>query len=56
MNAAGLCERCQHSRVLRSARGSEFWRCGLHERDPRFAKYPRLPVLECDGFAATAQA
>jgi hypothetical protein len=22
----------------------------LAETDPRFVKYPRLPVLECDGF------
>jgi hypothetical protein len=33
-----------------SARGSTFWRCALSERDPRFAKYPRLPVVTCEGF------
>jgi len=25
--------------------------CLLHERDPRFTKYPRLPVLSCPGYA-----
>jgi hypothetical protein len=24
----------------------------MHERDPTFAKYPRLPVLSCAGFEA----
>jgi hypothetical protein len=24
--------------------------CLLHERDPRFAKYPRLPVVHCPGY------
>jgi len=47
---AGLCATCAHARPVTSARGSTFWRCGLHERDPRFAKYPRLPVLRCEGF------
>jgi hypothetical protein len=29
---------------------SVFWMCALAARDPRFDKYPRLPVLECAGF------
>jgi hypothetical protein len=36
---------------VRSARGSSFWLCGLHERDPRFPKYPPLPVHICTGHA-----
>jgi hypothetical protein len=47
-----LCERCEHARLVTSARGSEFWRCDLSERDPRFPKYPRLPVIRCVGFEA----
>jgi hypothetical protein len=46
-----LCESCEHARRLRSARGSSFWLCGLHERDPRFPKYPPLPVQSCAGHA-----
>jgi hypothetical protein len=27
-----------------------FWLCARSADDPRFAKYPRLPVLRCPGF------
>jgi hypothetical protein len=47
--AAGLCARCVHARRVQSDRGSVFIRCALSERDPRFPKYPRLPVLRCAG-------
>ena len=50
----GLCEQCVHVRRVESARGSVFLRCALHDEDPRFAKYPRLPVLQCPGFARSA--
>ena len=46
---AGLCDRCVHADVVRSKR-SRFLRCRLADTDPRFPKYPRLPVLACDGF------
>jgi hypothetical protein len=52
----GLCRSCAHARAVRSARGSTFWLCGLSERDSRFAKYPRLPVLGCAGYAEDATA
>jgi hypothetical protein len=39
-----------HSRVVESARGSRFYFCRLSETDARFAKYPPLPVLRCDGY------
>jgi hypothetical protein len=47
----GLCVSCRHARRVTSARGSTFWRCALSERDPRFPKYPPLPVLACAGHA-----
>jgi hypothetical protein len=47
--ATGLCERCAESEVVASKR-SRFLRCRLADRDARFAKYPRLPVLACEGF------
>ncbi len=47
----GLCLECVHCRRIESAKGSTFRRCQLHESDARFAKYPRLPVLRCDGYA-----
>jgi hypothetical protein len=46
----GLCASCRHARIVHSARGSHFYLCRLAETDPRFAKYPRLPVLRCAGY------
>ena len=50
----GLCARCVHAGVVASDRGSTFLRCGLADSDPRFPKYPRLPVLACDGWKPEA--
>jgi len=41
---------CAHSRRVDSARGSTFILCELSRTDPRFHKYPRLPVLTCVGY------
>lgn len=49
-NHAGLCTECLHARRIESDRRSVFYLCELSENDPRFPKYPRLPVLLCDGF------
>ena len=49
--AVGLCAACAHGRTVVSGRGSTFWLCQLSASDPRFTKYPRLPVLRCAGFA-----
>ncbi|MGH7598788.1 MAG: hypothetical protein ACREOI_20740 [bacterium] len=46
----GLCQTCCNVRVVNSGRGSTFYLCRLAEREPRFPKYPRLPVLACDGY------
>ena len=48
--SVGLCADCSRGRRLVSAKGSEFWLCGRSEVDPRFPKYPRLPVLQCPGY------
>ena len=47
----GLCATCEHMRRVESDRGSVFYRCALADTDPRFAKYPRLPVIVCDGYS-----
>lgn len=47
---AGLCDTCVHVRVIRSDRGSLFYLCTLSATDPRFPKYPRLPVISCPGY------
>ena len=46
---AGLCATCEHLRVVASKR-SVFVRCGLADTDPRFPKYPPLPVVVCAGY------
>ncbi len=45
----GLCGDCRHSRVIVNRRGSRFRLCERSRTDPRFPRYPRLPVLRCDG-------
>jgi hypothetical protein len=52
-DAVGLCGECRHARRVASAKGSVFWLCARSAADPRFAKYPRLPVLYCAGFETT---
>jgi hypothetical protein len=52
---AGLCAACRHARRVESARGGRFWLCGRSADDPRFVKYPRLPVLRCAGFEPTGE-
>lgn len=41
-------------RVVRSDKGSVFYRCALSDVDARFPKYPRIPVLECEGWREKA--
>lgn len=50
----GLCVACAHARTIVSAKSSEFWLCELAKSDPRFKKYPPLPVLRCAGFTQKA--
>lgn len=52
MTDLGLCGRCRHARTVRSRRGSRFWLCARSRSDPRFPRYPTLPVLSCAGFQA----
>jgi hypothetical protein len=46
----GLCLTCQFSRVIVSERGSRFYFCDRSKIDPRFPRYPPLPVLACVGY------
>jgi hypothetical protein len=48
----GLCGDCAYARRIESDRGSLFLLCQRSLTDSGFAKYPRLPVLSCRGFAA----
>jgi hypothetical protein len=52
---AGLCDRCVHVQIVTSAKGSRFYLCRLSFTDPRFPRYPPLPVLTCSGFSPQEQ-
>jgi hypothetical protein len=52
----GLCASCRHARTIVSAKGSEFWLCERAAKDPRYRKYPPLPVLRCPGHEPAAAA
>jgi hypothetical protein len=52
--AAGLCETCRNARVLTASNGGRFYLCALWTVDAAFPKYPRIPVLECKGYAANS--
>ncbi|HEY9293009.1 MAG TPA: hypothetical protein VIP98_17160 [Microlunatus sp.] len=47
---AGLCAECRFTLLNRTRRGTTYLRCGLAAEDDRFPRYPRLPVVRCEGF------
>ncbi len=48
---AGLCATCARATRTKHPRGGrDYVRCQLAETDPRFERYPRLPVLTCGGY------
>ena len=56
MTGAGLCDRCRHQQIVRNTRGSVFSLCRRWRSEPdRFPRYPRLPVVRCDGFQAATE-
>jgi hypothetical protein len=46
----GLCGECRHARALTSSGGATYYQCLRAEADPRYSKWPRLPILQCPGF------
>jgi hypothetical protein len=46
---AGLCDTCEHQVEVRNTRGSVFSLCARSRTDPAYPRYPRLPVIACDG-------
>ena len=52
---AGLCDSCEHQKIVRSGRGSVFSMCLRHRAEPeRYPKYPCLPVRECAGYSTVS--
>ena len=47
---AGLCDSCRHQRLVRNTRGSVFSLCDRSRTDPDYPRYPRLPVVSCEGY------
>ncbi len=45
----GLCLDCRHVRLVGSRTGQSYHRCGRSDDDGRYPRFPRLPVLRCDG-------
>jgi hypothetical protein len=52
---AGLCATCAHVQRVGSSRGSVFYLCRLSFTDPRFPRYPSLPVMACAGYTRTGE-
>jgi hypothetical protein len=48
----GLCGDCRRARILTSSGGAAYYQCLKAETDPRYEKWPRLPVLSCAGHEA----
>lgn len=46
----GLCVRCAHVRLVEGRGASVFYLCERSFEDPRFPRYPAIPVLACSGF------
>jgi len=50
----GQCVRCRFAQQQISAGGNQFWRCSRSDDGPEYPRYPRLPVVDCPGFAVAA--
>ena len=50
----GLCGGCRFQRAVPNTRGSLFSLCERSREEPSFARYPKLPVAICTGFAPRA--
>ena len=46
----GLCFGCRYARAITARANNCYWRCERSAVDTRFPKYPRLPLLACDGY------
>jgi len=53
LDSVGLCLTCRWVRASTNRRDSTFYRCGRAEADPRFTRYPPLPVRSCPGYEVT---
>ena len=47
---AGLCDACEHQKVIHNTRGSTFSMCLRSKTQPEYPKYPPVPVVRCPGY------
>jgi hypothetical protein len=47
---SGLCDSCLHQQLVPNTRGSVFSLCRRSRTDPRYPRYPQVPVLACPGY------
>ena len=45
-----LCKTCAWMREIVTPKSSRFLLCQLSQMDPAYPKYPRHPVVRCDGY------
>src|SRR5262249_36093602 len=50
-----LCEKCALMQEVVTHKGSRFLLCQLSQTDTAFPKYPRQPVVHCDGYQPRAK-
>lgn len=48
-NRWGLCATCAQAVVITSDKGSTFVQCARAKDDPRYRRYPVVPVVRCEG-------
>jgi hypothetical protein len=53
-DGAGLCATCANAQVVTSSRGSRFLLCRVSMIDPRYPRYPQLPVVQCGAYHMSA--
>lgn len=46
---SGLCDSCVYQQLVPNTRGSVFSLCRRSREDPAYPRYPRVPVLSCQG-------
>lgn len=46
----GLCGTCASMRDVVNENGHHYFLCNLSKMDVRYPKYPKLPMVNCDGY------
>jgi len=50
-----LCESCASMREVITPKGSRFLLCQLAITNPDYPKYPKQPIVRCDGYQKNEQ-